>query len=218
MHGGLLGLAMKTVLAFGDSLTRSARLPEERQWPALAERELRGLARVVNEGLGGRTTASDVAGDTTKNGLRALPACLREHGPIDLLVVMLGSNDLKPEVAGTAEIAVEGMSRLIESMGPAQLQHPAMRLMLVAPPIFGPSDLAGGGPRGGRSIEESKKLAGLYERLAVSVGADFADASRYATTTRRDGVHLDEEQTARLALGLSAEIRRVISRSSGNAS
>lgn len=211
MRGGLLGLVMKTVLAFGDSLTRSARLPEERQWPALAERELCGFARVINAGLGGRTTALDVAGDMTKNGLRVLPECLEEHGPIDLLVIMLGSNDLKPEVAGTAEIAVNGMSRLIESISPARRQHPAMQLMLVAPPSFGPSDLPGGGPRGGRSIEESRKLAALYERLAVSVGAYFADASHYATTTRRDGVHLDEEQTARLALGLAAQIRRVIS-------
>jgi hypothetical protein len=87
-----------------------------------------------------------------------------------------------------------------------------MRLMLDAPPLFGPSDLPDGGPRGGRSIEESRRLAALYERLALSVGADFADASHYATTTRRDGVHLDEEQTAKLAVGLAAEIRRAITR------
>jgi lysophospholipase L1-like esterase len=201
---------MRKVVVFGDSLTRSARVPEALQWPAVLERALGGSVRVVNEGLGGRTTAFDIHGDRAKNGLRDLRACLQQHSPLDLLIVMLGSNDLKPEAAGTATLAAEGLRRLIDSIETERALQPAMRLLIVAPPVFAVSDLPDGKPRGGRSVGESRLLAPLYAQIANATGASFIDAAAFAQASRRDGVHLDEPELNKLAMGLLPTVRSLL--------
>src|SRR3954462_438693 len=113
---------MKTILAYGDSLTYGAnpvpngpRHAFEDRWPSALERGLVGKARVVAEGLGGRTTASDdwyAAAD--RNGVRILPTLLESHSPLDLVIIMLGTNDLKPAICGTALEASFGMRRLVQ--------------------------------------------------------------------------------------------------------
>src|SRR5690606_20221544 len=94
---------MKTILAYGDSLTYGAN-PEtggprhayEDRWPTALERGLGGRARVIAEGLGGRTTAfDDFSSVADRNGARVLPTLLDSHKPLDLVIIMLGTNDLK---------------------------------------------------------------------------------------------------------------------------
>jgi hypothetical protein len=67
---------------------------------------------VVADGLNGRTTAfDDYTGDCDRNGARTLPTALHAHAPLDLVIIMLGSNDMKPVIAGTAHAASKGMRR-----------------------------------------------------------------------------------------------------------
>ncbi len=94
---------MKVVMAFGDSLTYGAdaennsRHAYEDRWPTVLEQGLGGQARVIAEGLGGRTTVfDDFAADADRNGARVLPTLLGSHSPLDAVVIMLGTNDLKP--------------------------------------------------------------------------------------------------------------------------
>src|ERR1700709_52959 len=110
----------KTILAYGDSLTYGydpvdgKRLPYEDRWPTALERGLGGAARGIAEGLGGRTTVHDdwyAAAD--RNGARTLPTLLSSHGPLDMVIIMLGTNDLKPFHGRTALEASYGMRRLI---------------------------------------------------------------------------------------------------------
>ncbi len=100
---------MKTILAYGDSLTwghdaeRLGRHAHEDRWPSVLQKALGHGVRVIPEGLGGRTTAyDDHLADCDRNGARILPTLLHTHAPIDLVILLLGTNDLKPSVVGTA--------------------------------------------------------------------------------------------------------------------
>src|SRR5687767_10512572 len=106
---------MKTILAYGDSLTFGAdaetlgRHRYEDRWPTVLEQGLGGAARVIAEGLGGRTTVfDDFSAAADRNGARTLPTLLESHKPLDLVVIMLGTNDLKLYINGTAFGAAMG--------------------------------------------------------------------------------------------------------------
>lgn len=197
---------MLEILVFGDSLTRGADPGQHRRhaladrWPNVLSDGLAGRASVIAEGLGGRTTIyEDSDGEVDRNGSRVLPILLASHAPLDLVIVMLGSNDLKPAICGTAKGVATGIEELLGII--ARIQ-PGLRTLIVSPPIFVGSQQHGGQPRGGRSIEESRRLAPLLEQLAARTGSAFFDASTVAKSSEVDGEHLDRENTRALGLAL----------------
>lgn len=112
---------MKNILAFGDSLTWGfeagtfARHPFEVRWPNALAAELNGKARVIEEGMNGRTTVfPDPTDIAERNGAVALPMLLTTHQPLDLVIIMLGTNDIKYANRCRAFNASMGMVRLIE--------------------------------------------------------------------------------------------------------
>lgn len=208
---------MKTVLAFGDSLTWGAdpatglRHPPESRWPEVLEAALGAAAKVIAEGLGGRTTCyDDHAGPACRNGAKALAVALASHMPLDLVIVMLGSNDIKPVHGGRAEGAVSGMRRLAQIVETFPYKPRAARpkFMIVAPPpcVAGP----GGQPAAGRSVAESERLAPLYEKLAAELGAAFFDAGSVCCASAVDGVHLEAADTAAIGRALAAPVARLL--------
>lgn len=214
---------MKTILAYGDSLTYGAN-PEadgprhafEDRWPTVLERGLGGKARVIAEGMGGRTTAADdwfAAGD--RNGARILPTLLESHSPLDLVIIMLGTNDLKPTISGTALMASFGMRRLVQVIRghAAGKGEAAPQIILVAPPLIGESDDADmighfGGLQHG--IEQSSQFAAHYARRAQEWNTGFFDASTVAKADRRDGVHLDAANTRAIGEGLVPVVKSML--------
>ncbi len=207
---------MKTILAFGDSLTWGAdpetglRHPVESRWPDVLQRALGDEVRVITEGLGGRTTCyEDHTGPCCRNGAKALQVALASHMPLDLVIIMLGTNDLKPVFGGEAEPAVSGMRRLVQIVEtfPYKPKNAVPRLLIVAPPpcVAGPS----GTPAAGRKITESERLAPLYEALAAELGHAFFDAGLVAKASPIDGVHLNAEATQAIGRALVAPVRSI---------
>ena len=123
------------------------------------------------------------------------------------MIIMLGSNDLKPAICGTAEGVAEGIEKLLEIIARTQ---PGLRVLIVSPPIFVGSEQHGGQPRGGRSIEESRRLGPLLEQLAVRTGSAFFNASTVASSSPIDGVHLDRENTRALGLALVPVVQALL--------
>ena len=210
---------MKTVLAFGDSLTFGTnaatllRHAYEDRWPSALEAGLTGRARVIAEGLGGRTTAfDDFSAAADRNGARVLPTLLSTHTPLDAVVLMLGANDLKPYICGKASGTAAGMRRLVQIVQTHLYDSggtvPA--IVVVSPPHFGPSDNPDGLPVMDRSIEESLKLAPLYAKVAQENGAYFFDASTVATPSRVDGVHLDGPNTRAIGEALVSIVEKAL--------
>ena len=211
----------KTILAYGDSLTYgydpsgAGRLPYEDRWPTVLERGLGGKARVIAEGLGGRTTVhDDHFADADRNGARILPTLLSSHGPLDMVIIMLGTNDLKPFHGRTAMECANGVGRLVQIVrGHAAGEgEPAPQIVIVSPPNLGktshPEMMVHFGEE--TAVAESKRMAEFYKLRADLYGTGFFDASTVATPDPRDGVHLDGPSTRAIGDGLVPLVKKAL--------
>ncbi len=213
---------MKTILAYGDSLTFGAdpaggpRHSFEDRWPSALEAGLGGQARVIAEGLGGRTTAfDDYLANTDRNGARILPTLLASHAPLDLVVIMLGTNDLKPAICGYASEAGRGMRRLVQVIKGhfAGDDLPPPKVLLVSPPEI--CETANeimithfGGPE--HAIGQSKQFARHYERHARETGVAYFNAATVARADPADGVHLDAANTRAIGEALVPKVKELL--------
>lgn len=214
---------MKTILAYGDSLTFGAnpqpngpRHAYEDRWPTSLEASLGGKARVIAEGLGGRTTAWEdwqITGD--RNGLRILPTLLASHEPLDMVVIMLGTNDLKPSICGSALEASFGIRRLVHCVrghfAGQLLTIP--QIVIVAPPHICDTDNDDMiGHFGGieHAVAQSQTFAYHYARRASELGVAFFDASTVARPDPADGVHLDAANTKAIGVGLAPLVKSLL--------
>ena len=209
---------MKTILAFGDSLTWGAdpasggRHPIDDQWPVALDATLGAGYRVIAEGLNGRTTCyDDHSGPCDRNGTRALPVCLASHSPLDLVVIMLGTNDLKPALCGVTEGAVAGMRRLVQIVRsfPYSQPWPVPQVLIVAPPLLltGPA-----GPLTSElSVDQSKLFAPAYAALAGELATRFFDAGQVCEASPVDGVHLEAGATRALGEALAPVCASILS-------
>lgn len=210
---------MFEILIFGDSLTRGSDPGTGRRhafadrWPSVLQAGLGPDAHVIAEGLGGRTTCHDDFEDgIDRNGARVLPTLLASHVPLDLVIIMLGSNDLKPAISGRADDVAVGIETLLAIIARSGI---ATQSLIVSPPHFVASPNHGNQPRAGRSVAESQRLAGLLEATARQHGAEFFDASTVAQASPIDGVHLDRDNTRRLGEALVPVVKAMIGRSAG---
>ncbi|TPW33076.1 arylesterase [Martelella alba] len=210
---------MKTVLCFGDSLTfghdpagNGAHAHKDR-WPLVLQERLGNDVYVIPEGLSGRTTMfDDHCTDADRNGARVLPTLLASHAPLDLVIIMLGTNDLKPWTGVGALGAARGMSRLIELVRqrviPMNGEVPEM--LIVSPPhiVETANDTSMAIMPG--LIAQSQMLSTLYRDLADNSGCGFFDAASVAKASPLDGVHMDVENTRALGRGLEPITRMML--------
>lgn len=189
---------MAVVLCFGDSLTWGytpgvgTRLPIADRWPTAMATSLGPDVDVIAEGLNGRTTTFDSPFRAMRSGAAMLPALLETHTPVDLVVIMLGTNDLQTALGLSAHFAASGVASLLDIVA-RSLAGPERRspkALVVAPPhIQSPSGFTGVLWEG--RAAESHKLADFYAPVAGIAGAAFFDAADVVTASDADGVHLD---------------------------
>lgn len=207
---------MKTVLCYGDSLTwgynaAGGRHPLEDRWPSVIQAALGSSVHVIAEGLNGRTTAFDeyVAG-ADRNGARILPTVVMTHTPIDLIVFLLGTNDMKPWIHGNPVAAKQGMQRLVEIVRSHDYGWPAPQILIVAPPVVSHTENAEYTAMFAGGEASSKHLAPLFATLAAEMGCGFFDAATIATTTPLDGIHLDAKNTRKIGEALAPVVRAML--------
>lgn len=206
---------MQEILIFGDSLTWGAdpqtgnRHPFASRLPSVVGQGLEGV-HVVSDGLGGRNTSfNDFAGPCDRNGTQTLPVLLGTHQPLDVVVIMLGTNDLKPYICGLASGAAAGMKRLVQIVKYFPYKSGKVpKILVVAPPpcVAGPD----GVPAQNRSIAESAALAPAYQALAEAEGVGFFDAGQICSASPIDGVHLSAEDTVALGRALVPAIKGLL--------
>ncbi len=207
---------MKTVLSFGDSNTWGAnpatqgRFPLGTAWPAVLRAELGSDFLVIDEGLPGRTTVWDDPIEGYKNGRSYLIPCLASHNPIDLVIIMLGTNDLKQrfsvsayDIANSAGVLIEDVYR--SAAGP---DNRAPHAMLMAPPPLAALGEYRWMFEGGE--EKSKRFGEEYARVAKLLGCHFLDAGSVISSSKLDGIHFDAPEHAKLGLAVANKVRAIL--------
>jgi lysophospholipase L1-like esterase len=209
---------LPVVLCYGDSNTHGAdpagggRFARDVRWPGVLASLLEGEARVIEEGLNGRTTVRDDPYSPGRNGLDYLLPCLDTHMPIEVLVIMLGTNDLKvtfglapSDIAAGAAALVD--AALASACGP---DGGPPRILLVAPPALGaPSDVMDLWGFAG-AHERNGALPRLYRTAALRSGVAFLDASAIVAADPADGVHLSAESHRTLAHAVAEAVRPLL--------
>ncbi|MBN3796229.1 SGNH/GDSL hydrolase family protein [Burkholderia sp. Ac-20392] len=213
-------MTQKTVLCYGDSNTHGTRpmtragvldrFAREERWTGVLAQTLGASWRVIEEGLPARTTVHDdpIEG-RHKNGLSYLRACLESHLPVDVVVLMLGTNDLKTRFSVTpADIATSVGVLLAEiaacGAGPSGAS-PKLVLMAPAPIVevgFLGEIFAGGAAK-------SRQLAKRYEQVANDAGAHFLDAGAIIEVSPVDGVHFAADQHRALGQRVAALLQQI---------
>jgi len=210
---------MKSILCYGDSLTYGAdpdtggRHALADRWPSALGAALGDAVHVVAEGLGGRTTAfDDNTTNADRNGVRILPTVLASHSPLDLVIIMLGTNDLKPAIHGRALTASYGVRRLIEVIRGHYVRPGDIcpQILIVSPPHAVPTDDAEFAEMFGEGVAQSQLLADIYQRRADEAGVHFFDAANVAVASRKDGVHLDAANTRAIGQGLVPLVTEIL--------
>ena len=215
---------MKTILCFGDSNTwgydpASMTAPSPRRhgpevrWTGVLARELGADFKVIEEGQNGRTTVHEDPLNICRKGKDYLPACLESHKPLDLVILMLGTNDLKStfnvppgEIAAGAGV----LARMILASDAGPGNRPP-QLLLVCPPLVG--DLSGMPdveakiPNG---AARSAQFPRHYEALAASLKCGYFNSQEVVETSPVDGVHLEAGEHLKLGQALAAAVRGVL--------
>lgn len=210
-----------SVLAYGDSNTWGAvpqpfrgaggRFGLTQRWPRIMQAALGAGVNVFEEGLNGRTTCVDdpIEGEI-RNGERYLPVSLITHMPLDLVIIMLGTNDLKARLSMTAGDIADGAGKLADlvrrsTAGPEGL---APEVLLVSPAPLTKLTWLTEMFEGGSA--KSQKFAGEYARVAKAYGVHFFDAGSVIASSDDDGIHLDAGAHQTLGLALAGEVRRIL--------
>ncbi|MBR3247459.1 MAG: SGNH/GDSL hydrolase family protein [Clostridiales bacterium] len=194
---------MKSVVCFGDSNTyghnpiNGERFPESVRWPCLLQELLGDGYKVIEEGLNGRTTVFDDPNDDWKNGVDYIKGILCTHRPVDYLVIMLGTNDMKTIYNASPEAISAGVNEIVSRAEKVMdlKQGYVPKILIVSPPEITEDVLKGpfGGSFDERSIDKSKRLAGFYKNVADKHGCMFLDAKMHIKPSVEDGLHLGPE-------------------------
>ena len=214
---------MKNILCFGDSNTyglspewvhgQFGRHDINTRWPGRLQQLLGEEYHIIEEGLCGRTTVFDDPTGPYKAGIDYLQPCIESHTPLDLIIIMLGTNDTKGLFnASPAEIAM-GLGRLIGvAKNPAlYMGAPVPRVLVAVPVPIGEAAMhLPDGITDMSMVEKSRNLAPRYKATADMYGCDFIDLGEVASTTDYEGVHLDAAAHAAVAEAYAKKIREIL--------
>jgi lysophospholipase L1-like esterase len=223
--------APKRILVFGDSNSwghipqpmagPSDRYPPEQQWPRVMQGLLGGDYEVVTDALSGRTTdAPDPGapmGGAALDGSAYLPAAVAAHLPLDLVVIMLGTNDTKVVFHRSPFRIALGAGKLVDIVqssgrffGGGWYNYPAPKVLLVAPPPLGKQTIFADVFEGDVGVERSKGFAAAYRKIAEAAGVGFFDAGSAIKTDGPDGVHFSGETQRKLGEAMAEQVRAAL--------
>ena len=211
---------MPRILCYGDSNTwgyATVPRPDERyadheRWPQVMGAALGAGWSVVEEGLNGRTTVhADPIEGLWLDGSSTFTAILRSHKPLDVVAIMLGTNDLKAKFGvGPFDIA-GGVGVLLGQLKRAEAGRGGgvpKALVICPPPIlntYGAFDFFGEMFSGG--YEKSLRLRPFYQQIAIEHGAAFIDSGAIIKTSAYDGIHFDPDMQAKVGAAVAAAVK-----------
>jgi lysophospholipase L1-like esterase len=213
----------KTVFIFGDSnswgwdpsndlTAQPRRWDDDVRWGGALQRELGEGYRVLVDGLNGRTTVFDDPIEEYRCGKDQIIPSMDSAAPFDIMIIFLGTNDLKARFSVSPQDIASGAAILVRrALGQADdFTGGTPKIVLVCPPPLGPIEtgifkLMFSGAEG-----KSKQLTPYFKAAAKANGAIFFDAGTAVRTSVIDGLHPDADQHALLGRALASVVREAI--------
>lgn len=218
---------MKTILCYGDSntwgfmptpggpkITANNRFPWGVRWTSRLQIALGHDVRVAECGVNGRTTMFDCPMAEYRNGLKDIDVCIQSQFPVDLVTIMLGTNDTKFFFGVNAHLIAKGARRIIERIrqGGYGPNGTCPEILLIAPIRIHPNMMNEWLREefGARSMETDAALAGKLEGIAREMGVHFMDAGAFITADPGDGIHMSAESHALLAEKITDKVKEIL--------
>lgn len=197
-----------SVLCYGDSNTygynpeNGMRYPKNVRWTGILQELLGEEYEVLEEGCNGRTTVFEDPLEGWKKGIDYIKPCLNTHKPVDIVVMMLGSNDLKKTFHASAQEIADGAKQIVLVIKEfcKEKQGFVPQILLVAPPVIG-NDICEGNFRYSfdeTSITRSNEFGILYEKVAKECGCLFLNAGTVVELSPVDSLHLSAKAHEKL--------------------
>ena len=195
---------MEQILVYSDSLTWGIipdtrnRLSFHKRWPGVLETSLAELGknvRVIENCLNGRRTAWSDPFKEGRNGSIGLAQVIEMHSPLELVILMLGSNDFQTMHNNNAWLSAQGTANLVQIIRQAPIEPgmPIPEIMVIAPPaILHPKGAIASKFEGAEN--RCLGLASELENVAKEQSVLFFDSNRVIEASKVDGIHLDEKQ------------------------
>ncbi|MGK2896367.1 MAG: GDSL-type esterase/lipase family protein [Candidatus Saccharimonadales bacterium] len=209
-----------TVLCYGDSNTygqkpdKTGRYEVNIRWTGLLQQLLGDGYSVIEEGLGSRTTDLEYDKKPGRNGKTYLAPALHSHNPIDIVIIMLGTNDLKTQYGRSAQDVATALGGLVDDVRQYGATKTGEEPKVI---LISPIEINDQAPRFAEfytgyydeeSMRESKQLSEAINEVASQKGVEFLDA---ATVSRagEDGLHFEEASEQPLAELVSESVRHL---------
>lgn len=209
---------MKRILCFGDSntwgympLSNLRRFPEDVRWAGVMQSLLGTEYRVIEEAQNGRTTVFDDPYEMIcKNGAKHLPVVLESHKPLDLVIIMLGTNDLKTHLGQNAHTIAAGAGVLVDRVlaSDAGPKLGAPQILLIAPAAVAEAPCPFGHKFDG-VYQTSTRFAEAYREVAELRMVPFLNAAEHVTVPATDCIHFDEEGHAALGKAVAEKVQEI---------
>ncbi len=214
---------MKTILCYGASNTwgykpeQTALIPvryaQDIRWPGVLQNALRDKYLVIEEGLNSRTTVIDDPLNDGRNGKQYLMPALESHAPLDLVVLMLGTNDLKVRFSLSASEIVWAIETLVQIIRTHSLsaQNKAPDVLVLTPPPVGSLPNEEEKLVWGDAPNKSKQVAHLLKTSASTYKYHLLDTHTFidASELSVDGIHLPESCHKKLGLAVVEKIEEI---------
>ena len=213
----------KRIVCIGDSNTwgydceTDTRYGEDIRWTSLLQTMLGDQYTVIEEGLNGRTCTLNDPAEGQKSAYEYIVPCIESHNPFDLLIIMLGTNDMQAKFNLSPEQVGLAMNRLL-SLAQACMQYLMKEkndpdILVISPIVIGDNienTVECESFAGKKGAEKSKRLARYLEDTARQHNCFFMDASIVADPSPVDQVHLDKEGHRKLAEALYIKVKEVL--------
>ncbi len=211
-------MKQKTILCYGDSNTwgydpiNECRYPRDVRWTGVLQKKLGSEYHIIEEGLCGRTTVWDDPVEGHKNGFKQLIPILHSHCPLELVIIMLGTNDLKNRYSVSATDIAWSIGRLVSTVQHCETPYtgPAPEVLVVCP---APLSTAEQGPFGDILIggkEKSIALASVLGEYCKENNIEMFDAGSVTTISDADGIHLQQPEHLKLGKALALKVKDMI--------
>ncbi len=212
----------KRILVFGDSNTwgwKPENMPptiierwdDDERWTGILQKELGEEYSIITEGLSGRTTVWEDPIEEERCGKVQMLPIMDSQAPFDLMIIFLGSNDMKSRFHASAWDSAQGAGLLVQkALAQVNAFRNEPKVLLMAPTSLGDSVEQSCHIAFYGSVEKSKKLGYWYEKVANQLKVDFIDAGQIVKSSEIDGLHFDKDQHELLGKAVADKVKEIM--------